>query len=337
MGDKRGPSYYEDPKAERPADLSRRLRRAKRAGNVHTIKGRGVSGSLRVGALSWSQFHDGRQRWIPDEELTRSLRLVSERLEAIGASGIDADVVVCSGAAIWSPRKASYDSVSREIVKASGGVSVLSEWKEERGDPAEWNLADGDGLYTIRNCQYVTASDKAKRDGHLVLEEIGTGVGRIRVGKTAELVLILCNEARILQHSSGDGLFSQLRNRSEPLPGVFSGPWFMLHPSHRPYRNTREGGVGLVAKWFNASSGQNEEPVFEIATSRKVPYKDGTHAPRAVVHAGPFNPNRPNERELATMAFEGGRSVKHATPGGTPITVPGLVEVQYAEFEFKLP
>lgn len=319
-------------KAIRPKNLNKLLSSGLRAKKVPTVTHRSGGNALRVGTLTWSQFEDSKQRRVTDEDVARSLELVRERLGQ--GNDIRADVVLCSGAAMWSDRRANYDVISRELMAAAGGAPVLFEWRDEQGDPASWWLTAHDSMVQIRTCQYIEMANHAKRDGHEVIREIESFYGRIRVADRAELVVILCNEARMLQHTTPKGLFAGVRQRPAQLPEPFNRPWYMLHPSHRPYQNSRQAGVGLVDTWFNPASGRNEEPVFVEATRKNSKYADGSMAPRAIVHAGPFNLRRPNERELATVAFADGRVVAPARPR---VNVPGLVDVQYAEFEFVIP
>jgi hypothetical protein len=340
MGTKNSTGEAFDGKTARPANLTKKLHEKKASEKITTISRRTPAERLRIGALAWSQFERSEQRWLTDQELARSVALVSKKLAAAGASGITADIIICSGAAVWSDRRAKEDTLARELTLASGGIPVLVECKEDSGDPAEWYLANGGRWHLVRNCQHFSESKDTYSRGQEVLKELGSGFGRIRVespsgGASAELVLLLCNEARLLQKTTAEGLFANIKKRPKPLPDPFHGEWFLLHPSHRPYANSRQAGVGLVASWYKPSAGANVEAVFAGATSGAT-YGDGSRAPRAIVHAGPFSPRRRSDRSVATIAFAGGKVVVPSTPNGVPLTIPGLVPIKYAEFEFPL-
>ena len=341
MGTKSKTSATFSEKTARPENLLKKLQKKKTSNKITTITRRTSGARLRIGALAWSQYERSEQRWLTDQELAESVALVAKELVAKGAKGIEADIIICSGAAIWTDREAYEDRLARDLTTASGGVPVLIEWKDDSGDPAEWYLADGDRWHLVRTCQYFSESKDTRRVGHEVLKEIGSGFGRIRVegptdGSSAELVVLLCNEARLLQTTTTDGLFKNILNRPNALPNPFSGAWYLLHPSHRPYANSRQAGVGLVATWYNPATAEDAEAIFVGATRAPTAYKDGSRGPRAIVHAGPFSPRRQSDRDVATTAFAGGAMVTPSTPGGKPVVVPGLVEVQYAEFEFAL-
>lgn len=290
------------------------------------LKGPGViklaprSGSpadcARVGLLSWSQrcTQDGGE-WT-ENDLIESLSRVREQRE------IKADLILCSGVSFFSETNESDARTAQRITDASGGCPVLMEWPDEEGH-SEWWLAQDEKWHLVRCDQYVKSANKVGSGGKLVLEEIEAGFGMLRVGKGPTMLLLICNEARILNRSATASAISPgVTQPPSGIPGIFSKDWVLLHPAHRPHAHrTHRRGWDLLGK-----TKVNGDGLFQSATS---PKPSGlTRGPRVVLHAGPWQPGVDWQERASVSKFVSGarRRPKH------PIKEEGLVEIRYAEF-----
>lgn len=301
----------------------------KRRASRRDLKGPGVielphrssaqEGTTRIGLLSWSQRYTGDgSAWVEDD-LIYSLGRMRKQRE------IDADLILCSGVSFYSEAKESDHATARRITTASGGCPVLMEWPDD-DDRNEWWLARDDNWERVRCDQYVKTASKVGSGGRLVLEEIGADFGMLRVENGPTMVLLICNEARILGRDATDSVISRIVTRpSTGVPGVFSNEWVLLHPSHRPHRRrSHYNGWDLLGK-----TRMNGDALFQCVTVPSPVSADGSKHPTSVFHAGPWQPGVDWQESASVCKFVNGKRRKSQQP----VTVDGLVEIRYAEFE----
>lgn len=288
----------------------------KRDGDIVVERKR--DGKLRVGCLCWSQSNTDEARFLPASELVRSLTLVRKERE------FDADLILCSGTPIWTDTDGDpFDA----IANAAGEVPVLAEWRDSEEDPAEWWLSAPAGWQQVRIDQRFVLASEASTKGRVTLAEIDNGWGAIGFsGVSTTLVLLLCNEARILGNGS-QSIVAKALTKKSAAPAVFQGDWALLHPSHRPYASTSAyRGWGLVGTTKYA--GSLRDALFRRVTTPGLKFQDNTRAPRAVFHAGSWQPERPLQERTSGCVFRDGQRFR----SNAPVLIDGLVQLRYAEF-----
>lgn len=296
---------------------------------------------VRVGALSWSQTDPENSQWLPDTDLVRTLDLL--RMKQKGAK-FRADLILCSAASFFTNSDESFDNIAARI-EAAAGCPVAFEWPDG-DDRSRWVLVKSGKMWLLRRDQYVTSTKSGTprandvyQAGHLVLAELAAGFRVIEVESSGEpnhaaLVLLICGEARVLDADGMKSLFKRSRVDAIPIPDAVKKDlgWVLLHPSHRPYANHgHHDGYNLVGDWTLKGP---REPVFaSLVTHACMAYEDDTCAPRAVVHAGPFQPGDKKDDDVAVVSFWLAKGNKAASSRGARTTLDGVIEVRYAEFD----
>jgi hypothetical protein len=272
-----------------------------------------------IGAISLSQRFAKESCWWSDRDLIAALTTVN------AARPMTADLVLCSGIHIFSEAHTETDATTaRLITTAAGNRPVLMEWPSD-DERNEWWLASGDQWSLVRHSQHIVTANQVGAGGRRVLEEIHDGYGVIQIGTADPLVLLICNEGRLLSRDPRtSAVASAVTRPSKGIPAVMKSSWGVLHPSHRPhhYRRARRGW-DLLGRTKGYQRG-----IFEEVTSSAARAVDGTRAPTNVIHAGPWEPDQDWQKRAAVCRFRGGKRWRKSTP----VHVPGLVEVLYAEF-----
>ncbi len=299
--------------------LGRTLSPAKGPGIIKLPKRVGsASDPIRIGLLSWSQRYTKESTYWSDMDLVYSL-------ERVAKAGINTDLILCSGVHIFSEANESDATTALKITQAASGCPVLTEWSDDDDEYSEWWLADGSDWHQVRRDQHVKSSSQVGAGGKKVLSEIEDGFGMLRIGKGPTLVVLICNEGRILARDPTASVIAPgVTHPPTGIPAVFSGSWAVLHPSHRPhkYRTIRRGWDLL------GNTKKNGTAIFKGVTATTQAAQDKTLPPKGVFHAGPWQPGVDWQERASTSKFVGGMRRKSLAP----TKIRGLVEIRYAEF-----
>ena len=287
----------------------------------------------RVGAVAWECFRDYEYTLAVSDVVNTFTNL--RKVRHLGA-----DLILCSGVKVYpdseSPEEwASPPTKAAKEIAGAAGCPVLLEWRPSEEDRAahRWLLATHEGFQVVRRGQYVFRANAARTEVANVFQELRNGYGQITLvgpDRSVHLLLLICGEARIFR---AHGTEARLRYEwgAEELPGIFGGPWTMLHPSHDPYYTTsRYWGFGLVGPWLLRRDQRPREALFSILTRQRMSSDRRVVLPSRVIHAGAWQSHTAHERPYAVSLFP--RNL-HRDNEVLELVEEEDSRVRYAEFE----